>query len=190
MTRVRCVQPVDSNQVTHMKRNASVALMLISIAAHAPFAARAADPKPTTAPVAEVQADGSVLLKPEGGRIHGFKLKVDRKAEPTLVSWTDSNEYVEWPHAAKKGRYTVEVTYACAPNSGGEFALVAAANRVTGRTESTGDWQTFKTVKLNDPLKVLNDDTSIALRPTGGINHVLMNVRSVRLIPMADEKKK
>ena len=61
-------------------------------------------------PVAEVQPDGSILLKAEGARIHGFRLKLEMKPTPTIVLWTADNEYPEWPQAVEKqGTYSVEV---------------------------------------------------------------------------------
>ena len=84
----------------------------------------------------------------------------------------------------------MEVTYSCAPKAGGDFAVVAAANRVAGTTKTTADWKTFDTQKLAN-LTVLNDNTTIALRCNGRLDHALMNVRSIRLSPVpAPEKKK
>jgi hypothetical protein len=144
---------------------------------------------PATAP-AEVQADGSLLLTPLGARLHGTKLRVEKLPTPVIVNWVDPIENVEWVKAvAKKGKYDVEITYSCPPNAGGEFVVAAAASKVTGHTENTGNWQTFRTVKLGS-VTVLNDQTTVALRPTGAFNHALMDVRSVKLTPMPEEKPK
>lgn len=137
---------------------------------------------------APASADGVIVLKADAARIHGFHLKLQRKPEPTIMFWIDPNEYVEWPKAVNKGKYEVEVTYSCAPNAGGEFAVVAAANRVTAHTQTTKDWNTFTTQKVG-VLRVLNDHTNLALRSTGSINHVLMNVREVKLTPVKEKKK-
>ncbi|MDB5302011.1 MAG: putative glycosyl hydrolase [Phycisphaerales bacterium] len=156
-------------------------------------AARADEPKPKDGPAtapAVVQADGSLLLTPLGARIHGSKLRVEQKPTPVIVNWIDPNENVEWPKAvAKKGKYEVEITYSCPPNAGGEFVVAAAAAKITGRTENTGNWQTFRTVKVGT-FTVLNDQTPVALRSTGNFNHLLMNVRSVKLTPVPEEKPK
>jgi hypothetical protein len=156
------------------------------------IAAPAADPpatRPTTAPVAEVQADGSIVLAASGARIHGYRLHLESKPIPTLVYWVDADEYPEWPQAAaKKGTYVVEITYSCPARAGGDFAVVAAANRVVGKTKRTADWQTFDAQNLGN-LVVLNDDTTIALRCTGRLDHALMNVRSIRLTPVQEQEK-
>ena len=134
------------------------------------------------------QADGSIVLSAASARIHGFKLKLEKTPKPTLCNWIDAQEYAEWPKACPKaGKYDVELTFACPPNAGGEFAVVAGASRITGHTADTGNWQTFRTVKVGT-LSVLNDNTSVALRSTGSINHILMNVRSMKLTPVKDKK--
>jgi hypothetical protein len=164
---------------------------ILSLIVLTPITALPADPatKPTTAPAAEVSADGSIILKPEGARIIGFRMRVEMKPVPTLVRWVSSDEYPEWPQAvAKKGIYGVEVTYSCAPKAGGDFVVIAAANRVSGTTHETADWQTFTTQKLEN-LKVLNDNTTISLHCNGRLDHALMNVRSIKLTPVEEGKK-
>jgi hypothetical protein len=146
-----------------------------------------ASPKPPATAPGETLADGSLLLKVDRGRIHGFRMKLDPKPTPTIIFWIDPKEYIEWPKVAAKGKYDVEVTYSCAPNAGGEFAVTAAANKAVAHTQNTKDWKTFRTQKLG-PLTVLNNQTSISLRCTGNINHLLMNVRELKLIPLPVKK--
>lgn len=127
--------------------------------------------------------DGSILLTPAAARIHGYKLRRAAGAEPVITGWSDSQEYVEWPRGCSKaGKYEVEVAYACAPHAGGEFAIHAGSSILRAKTENTGDWQSFTTVKLGT-IDVINDNTTLSLRPTGEIRHALMNLKSVRLIP-------
>ncbi len=127
--------------------------------------------------------DGTILLTPATARIHGYKIRRAGRTEPIITGWSDSQEYVEWPGACRKaGRYEVQVTYSCAPHAGGEFAIHAGSSIARAKTENTGDWQSFTTVKLGT-LEVVNDNTTLSLRPTGEIRHALMNLKSVRLIP-------
>lgn len=142
--------------------------------------------EPATSPstqAATEPADGSIVLKAEAARIHGFKLHLDPKTKNALVYWVDVNEYPEWPRAAKKGTYLVEVTYACPPKSGGEFAVTAAANRVSAKPDHTESWEVFTTKKMGK-LTVLNDDTTIALRSLGSrSSRAFISVRSIKLTP-------
>lgn len=127
--------------------------------------------------------DGSIFLTSATARIHGYKIRRAGRAEPIITGWSDPQEYVEWPTACPKaGKYEVEVTYSCALHAGGEFAIHAASSIVRAKTQNTGDWQSFTTVKLGT-LDVINDNTTLSLRPTGEIRHALMNLKSVRLIP-------
>jgi len=141
----------------------------------------------STPPQAPSQpTDGSILLLPATARIHGYKIRRAGLAEPIIKGWSDSQEYVEWPGGCPKaGTYEVEVTYSCAPHAGGEFAIHAGSSIARAKTQSTGDWQSFTTVKLGT-LEVINDNTTISLRPTGEIRHALMNLKSVRLIPASN----
>ena len=83
-------------------------LILTQIGLRAADSPNAPSTAPTTAPAAETQPDGSLLLKAEGARIHGYRLHLEPKPEPTLVYWIDMTEYPEWPQAvAKKGTYAV-----------------------------------------------------------------------------------
>lgn len=143
----------------------------------------------STPPQAPSQpTDGSILLTSATARIHGYKIRRAGRAEPIITGWSDPQEYVEWPTACPKGgRYEVEVTYSCALHAGGEFAVHAGSSIVRAKTQSTGDWQSFTTVKLGT-LEVINDNTTLSLRPTGEIRHALMDLKSVRLIPAPDSK--
>ena len=147
-------------------------------------------PPPTphaTIDPAPAPTDGSILLLPAAARIHGYRLKIQSQPRPVIRYWVDNLEYVEWPMACPKaGQYDVEITYSCAPDSGGEFSVTAGASSLRARAENTGDWQTFRTVKLGT-LAVANDHTTISLRPTGSIRHALMEVQSIKLTPKVAE---
>ena len=138
----------------------------------------------STAPQAPSQpTDGSILLTTAAARIHGYKIRRAGRTDQVITGWSDSQEYVEWfAGCPKKGTYEVDVTYSCAPHAGGEFAVHAGSSTLRAKTENTGDWQSFTTVKLGT-LDVINDNSTISLRPIGDIRHALMNLQSVRLIP-------
>src|SRR5205823_2736783 len=79
--------------------------------------------------------DGSIILLPAAARIHGYKLKLQNPPSPVIRYWVDAQEYVEWPKACpKSGTFDVEITYSCAPNAGGDFAVTAGAAHLRGRT--------------------------------------------------------
>src|SRR5437016_545064 len=79
---------------------------------------------PTTAPVVEVQEDGSLLMKADGARIIGYKMRLESKPVPALVHWVDNRESIERPQAiAHAGKYRVEITYSCPLGAGGSFVV-------------------------------------------------------------------
>ena len=54
--------------------------------------------------------------------------------------------------------------------------------------DHTADWFTFTTTKVGT-ITVLNDQTTLSLRSNGRITRALINVRSVKLTPVAEDKK-
>ena len=50
----------------------------------------------------EVQQDGSLLLKAEGARIHGYRLHLVLKPIPTIIFWIDPIESIEWPRGGEQ----------------------------------------------------------------------------------------
>ncbi len=67
--------------------------------------------------------------------------------------------------------------------------MAAGASKVTGKTEHTPDWQIFKTVKLGT-ITAVNDDTTVVVRSGPWIQRVLLNLRSVKLTPVAEGQGK
>jgi hypothetical protein len=198
---MRCIHPcggfadISFDIGNAMKRFYHFSALLIFAVGLAAVGVMADDQKPakpaapTTAPVTEVQPDGSLLLKAEGARIHGYKMHLVLKPTPTIIFWIDPQESIEWPQAiGKKGKYSVEITYSCPESAGGEVIVAAAANKITAHPEHTADWFTFTTTKVGT-IAVLNDQTTLSLRSNGRINRALINVRSVKLTPVADDKK-
>lgn len=146
--------------------------------------------EPAKPPVVMVQADGTLLLKAEGARILGYKMRLENNPTPVLARWVDSREAAEWPMAvAHKGKYKAQLTYSAREPAGGDFTLSAGAAHLDGRAVSTGDWQTFKTLDLGT-LAVLNDKTSIVVRPRGDIPRALMNLKEIKLTPLPPEHGK
>lgn len=130
-------------------------------------------------------ADGSMLLGTANARIHGFQLHIERKPQPHFVYWVDPQEYIEWPHGcARTGKFTVELTYSCAPNAGGNFVFTAGTARLTGHADQTGGWDKWRTLKLGE-ITISQEKTTAFLKADGNPQNALMDVMRVRLIPLA-----
>jgi len=76
----------------------------------------------------------------------------------------------------------VEVEYGLAPNSGGRFELQIGSTKVEVQTTPTGQWQRNE-VRPAGTLDLPAGETEafiVPLAAKGG----LMNLRSIRLVPM------
>ncbi len=128
-------------------------------------------------------ADGSIALGTTNARIHGFQLHVVPKPQPHFAYWVDPLEYIEWPKGcARAGKFTVELTYSCAPNAGGNFIFSAGTSQLKGRSEQTGGWDKWKTISIGE-INVAQDGITAFLKCDGNPQSALMNVLRVRLIP-------
>ncbi len=125
------------------------------------------------------------MLGTANSRIHGFQLHIERKPRPHFVYWVDPQEYIEWPHGCvQAGKFTVELTYSCAPNAGGNFVFTAGTARITGHADQTGGWDKWRTVRIGDVV-ITQEKTSAFLKADGQPQNALMDVTKVRLIPVA-----
>ncbi len=110
-----------------MKQYFAIPAMIVMAALLVMDRARADEPRPATMPGAEVQPDGSLLLKAETARILGFKMHWRTSQFPRLPIGSMRHESIEWPKAIQhKGKYEVEITYSCAPARAGNLPWLPA----------------------------------------------------------------
>lgn len=92
-------------------------------------------------PIAAV--DGNFMLWAREAAFRGETIQLERKCKEGNVGfWTEPTDYVEWFIDAD-GEYGVEVTYASAPGTGGEFEVRVGDAVLRDTTASTGSWETF-----------------------------------------------
>ncbi|MGQ9731787.1 MAG: alpha-L-fucosidase [Candidatus Zipacnadales bacterium] len=129
--------------------------------------------------------DGTVRLAAAEAEIIGETAKLEGGNELNIGYWTNVNDLAQWQvQVDKPGTFEVQVTYACANDSGNsEYVVVIGDQAVVGKTEITGGWGNYRTVSLG----------TIRLREPGVVNVMvrglrkpgvaLMNLRSVVLRP-------
>lgn len=130
-------------------------------------------------------ADGTIRLSAADAEIVGRTARLEGTGEPNIGYWTDVNDLAQWQvRVEKPGTFRVEVTYACAPDSGdSEYVVVVGNQAVVGKTKVTGGWQTYETVDLgtiNIPQAGVVNAMVRGLRKPG---LALMNLRSIVLKP-------
>jgi alpha-mannosidase len=103
-----------------------------------------------------------------------------------LGSWTDAAAVIEWDLEVKEaGNASVELTWACAPGNGGDFELTIGGRRLTGKTESTGDWYAYKKTALGE-VQLPKGPCKATLK-AGPFKGAAMNVRAIALAPLRAE---
>lgn len=128
--------------------------------------------------------DGSVFLKAkESRRIGGgILLKHLPGDEYAIGFWSNASDSLEWKNMpVKPGRYEVELIYGCGNDKGNAFSLLCGNQTLNGKTENTGGWESYATLRLGT-LDLAGPNASFTLRAVtaeGG----LMDFKSIRLIP-------
>lgn len=98
-----------------------------------------------TAPTFSVRpdADGVLSFPASLAEIHG-PARYD-PAHQSVGYWVEADTYLSWPVTVPgPGRYMVEVTYGCAADGGGTYAVVVAGSRVQADSRETGGWFAYE----------------------------------------------
>jgi len=146
------------------RRAATAGLLLAALATPAPAAEPAA--------VRLLPADARISGDAQAYRFGGF-----------IGSWTDPAAIIEWDLDVREaGKPGVALTFACAPDHGGDFKLTVGAATLSGRTEPTGGWYDCKTIPLGAVELPAGRQT---VRLTAGpFKTAPMNVFAVTLSPL------
>jgi alpha-L-fucosidase len=133
-------------------------------------------------------ADGSFTLKAEDADLHGSGAQVETKDNiPNIGFWTNQNDTVSWDvDVPKEGDYTVEIEYACPPESAGSTYRVRAGNAtegVMGTIGDTGDWAKFRVEALSGTLHLPAGRQTVHVVPISMPHGAVMNLRHITLKP-------
>ena len=130
--------------------------------------------------------DGSYSLKAADAEVHGSTAQYEQgNGKDNIGFWLNASDYVTWRcEAARPGKYSVEVTYACEPNNeGSEYSVgVDGLPTAHGTVKSTGSWTTWRTEKLGT-IDIPSGKPIVAVRVTKMPRGAVMNLKEVRLIP-------
>jgi hypothetical protein len=132
-------------------------------------------------------ADGSLLLLSTNCEIYGPTLVLE-KQYGNLGFWTNQDDQAIWTvKVAKAGKYAVMLDWACDEESAGKrFVLQAGPNQLTGKVESTGNWDTYRQAKVGEILLPAGQQRLI-FRSAGRIFNPLIDLKSIKLTPVAGE---
>jgi alpha-L-fucosidase len=133
---------------------------------------------------------GSLTLKAEDAEVHGNTMQLQGQGDgQNLGYWTNASDYVTWNVKTKKADlYNVYVDFACDPGSAGATYAVLADEgdeKAQGSIRSTGSWNDF-TSQLIGRMRLDAGSHVLTVKALTNPNGAVMNLKSVRLIPLAN----
>jgi len=137
-------------------------------------------------PLVQPGADGSITLTAVDAEIVGDNAKLE---DDNIGWWTSDKDIVQWANVnvAKKSTYEVELTYACAADSGGTtYKIVLGDQSLEGTIAATKDWKDYTTVKVGKLTLNKTGRTAVVVKPTKQPRIAVMNLRTLKLIPAAE----
>ena len=130
------------------------------------------------------RADGRFVLPAAAATIHGDTPQYEHTATKDQIGcWARANDFVSWNiKLTKPGTYAVEVTYSCAA-PGSAYTIKAGGQTLTGKSASTGSWETYRTdnlgtIKLDQPGIL-----ALAVKPRTDPKWKVIGLKSVTLKP-------
>ena len=131
-------------------------------------------------------ADGTVLLQATDATVHGKSARYETGGgKDNIGYWTDPKDWVSWEFAlGKPGMFTVHITYACDPGTGGsEYILTVGDHELSGKIEGTSSWTDFVTKELGRVNLAAAGHQTLSVKPNTMPGSAVMNLKSVTLTP-------
>lgn len=156
-----------------------------------------------TSPYPRQAADRSVMLLANQGLIsHSASALVQARLEESHIGfWSELGESVWFPFSVRlpmanktiggkeesvPGRFDVVMDVAVGPDSGGEIEVRLLDQTIRHHLVSTGHWRDFKQVKVGTVTLSQPGLLALHIRPISIEGIGLMNLRSVKLVPVAE----
>jgi len=127
---------------------------------------------------------GELRLDTHNAEIYGPTLVLEEKYG-NLGYWQSADDHAAWEiELPKAGLWEVRFEYACdAGNAGNQFELTVAESRLTGVVASTGNWDTYRWVKIGE-VSLPVGRSRLIIRPDGPLKGAMIDLRNVRLAPV------
>jgi alpha-L-fucosidase len=134
------------------------------------------------------RANGRFVLPAADATIHGDTPQYEHAGTKDQIGcWAKADDFVSWNiKLTKPGRFTVELTYSCAA-PGSAFTIEAGGQTLTGKSTSTGSWETYRTdslgtIKLDQPGII-----TLTVKPKTEPKWRVIGLKSVTLVPAGRE---
>jgi putative heme-binding domain-containing protein len=131
--------------------------------------------------------DGSLVLSARTCEVYGTTLFFE-PLRLNLGYWRSEDDRAVWNiEIEKPGKYAVWLDYACPDTiAGNKFQLDANGRRLTGTVAGTGGWHSYKQSRVG-AIELPAGKQEVTLRSAGKITEYLMDLRSVRLVPVVSK---
>jgi hypothetical protein len=128
--------------------------------------------------------DGSLLLSSATCEIYGPTLIFEPQYQ-NLGCWSSADDQAVWHvDVVHAGQYAVEFDWACDGSvQGNPWQIVAGGKTITGRAESTGNWDTYRRAKVGEVTLSAGKQRivmSAGSKPQGA----LIDLKSITLTPV------
>jgi hypothetical protein len=132
-----------------------------------------------------VRAVGNSMLRltPANCEIYGSTVVLE-KQYGNLGYWSSEDDQAIWNvEVPAAGKYGVWLEWACDDASAGNsFVLEIGPKRITGRVASTGNWDTYHRVMLQE-IDLPAGKQQVSFRSAGKISGNLIDLKSIELVP-------
>jgi hypothetical protein len=137
--------------------------------------------------IISVGADGGIKAPAELAEIIGNSAKLEAGNPSNVGGWSDAGDELDWSVSiGHAGNYRVLVDLAC-PNGveGSRITVGIGGSQIRGMVPATGGWTSYKTVDLGIVRVNKLGTETLSLRATAMPHGNVMNLRSIRLEPVA-----
>ncbi len=128
--------------------------------------------------------DGAMHLTAKNCEIYGKTLVFEEKYA-NLGYWSSTDDRAVWQlEVARGGKFVVWLDWACDPAvAGNTFVLEAADERLKGKVQSTGDWDTYRRLRIGE-ISLPVGRQEFVFRAEGAIKGALIDLKEIRLEPI------
>ena len=134
-------------------------------------------------------ADGNVILPARTATVDGIQLRYEPQPHKnTLGFWVREEDSAGWEFTiSKPGRFRVVALVGCGPGQGGSLAgfQVDAGPRLELTVPDTGGFQAFRPMELGEVTIGAAGRHTFTIKPIRKAKAAVMDVREVKLIPIA-----
>jgi hypothetical protein len=104
--------------------------------------------------------------------------------------WSNADDRAVWTIAVPAaGKYEVWIDWACPKEEAGKlFRVEAGGESMSGRVGTTAGWEEYRQAKVGE-IALEPGDTRVTVRATPPFKGILMDLRTLKLVPVKDGKK-